>query len=897
MADLRFLSEEWPAISQRLDEALAIEPQQRSTWLDSLAEPESIKSKLRHLLFDEAGVETDDFAGTLPRLTLGAAPASEGASPDESAGTAIGPYRLVRELGVGGMGRVWLAERVDGGLKRPVALKLPRLSWSRGLAERMSRERDILASLDHPNIARLYDAGVDEHGRPYLALEYVEGEAIDLYCTHHALPIKDRLKLLLQVARAVAHAHARLVVHRDLKPANILVTEQGEVRLLDFGIAKLMEGELTQETQLTQRGGQAMTPEYASPEQIRGEPLGTASDVYSLGVVAYRLLAGTSPYTLKRQSAAALEEAIASIDPPLASVACTDKAVAKELRGDLDAVLNKALKKNPAERYATVDALIADIEAHLDNRPVQAQPDRFGYRAGKFLRRNRWPVAAGSIAALALMVSVSVTLWQAHAASQQRDRALALLTRNEAITEFLDLFITEAALSNRPINLPEMLARSETLADKEFRDAPESRAVVLAMLAMHHRTLGEGEKAEALINRALESARGSSDASLKATLTCQRASVLEIRGRIDEARRDLQATASRSDIDAEAAVQCFTYLAYVEQNLNDGPGAVDSARRALKALQASQRASPSLTALLTGDLAYGLHLSGRNDEAGREFAASLRMYEQLGREAGAQALSVRNNWGLVSLGSGDVKTAVALYGQIVSLQAGNGEKLPSFLLGNWARSLEVSGRYSEANKAYAQALAAADKAGNPIARAFALLGLTSSAIDSGSLAQARAYLKQVELMDASARPPGGPVAQGEHIVRGRLALAQNDLTLARSEFSATLATRRPNGSTISALVGRAEVGLKEGQLALAQADSRDALQLAQSLQGGTPWSVRTGLAWLVEGEIRARAGATAAARDAFVAAVNHLSHSVDASHPALKRAQALADNAVAVSAR
>lgn len=898
MADLNFLFDDWPAISRRLDEALSLPASERDTWLDALHEPDALKSALRRLLADAAGKETGDFLEALPRLTPDAAGLSQESGDDAaSPGLVIGAYRLIRPLGAGGMGMVWLAERIDGGLKRQAAVKLPRTTWALGLAERMARERDILASLDHPNIARLYDAGVDGQGRPYLALEYVEGEAIDLYCQRHALSVRGRLHLLLQVASAVAHAHARLVVHRDLKPANILVTEQGDVRLLDFGIAKLMEGELTQETLLTQQGGHAMTPDYASPEQIRGESLGTASDVYSLGVVAYRLLAGTSPYTLKRQSAAALEEAIASIEAPRASLACSDKAVAKELRGDIDAVLNKALKKNPADRYATVDALIADIEAHLGNRPVQAQPDRFGYRASKFLRRNRWPVAGGSIVTLVLMISGSVALWQAHVAAQQRDRALSLLTRNEAITEFLGLFITEAARSDRPVKLSEMLARSDALADKEFHDAPESRAVVLAMLAMHHRTLGEGEKAEALINRAVESARGSSDASLKATLTCQRATVLETLGRIDEARRDLTATANRSDIDAESAAECFTYLSYVEQNLNNGPAAVDSARRALKAVQASQRASPSQAAALKGDLAYGLHLSGRNDDAGREFAASLQMFERLGREAGPVAISIRNNWGLVSLGSGDVKTAVALYGKIVSLLARNGEEPPAYVLGNWARSLEVSGRYDEADKAYSQALAAAEKGGNQIVRAFALLGLASSAVYSGSLVRASDYLTQVEQMDASARPPGGPVAQGEHIVRGRLALAQNDLARARSEFDATLIRRNPNSSTISALVGRAEVGLKEGRPALAEVDAKDALLLAQSMQGGTPSSVRTGLAWLTLGEVRAQRGNTAVAQEAFAAAVDHLSHSVDPSHPALKRAQALADGAAAVSAR
>ena len=898
MADLKFLAQEWPAINQRLDEALSLAAEQRDTWLAELVETDSVKEMLRRLLHEAAAVETADYLGALPKLTLGPAEMTQASPADAAfAGMVIGPYRLIRELGVGGMGLVWLAERVDGGLKRQVALKLPRLSWSSGLAERMSRERDILASLDHPNIARLYDAGLDEQGRPYLALEYVEGEAIDVHCKKHAVSVPDRLMLILQVARAVAHAHARLVVHRDLKPANILVTAEGQVRLLDFGIAKLMEGELTQETQLTQQGGRALTLDYASPEQIRGEPLGTASDVYSLGVVSYRLLTGTSPYTLRRGSAAEIEEAIVSAAPSPASGACADKAVGKELSGDLDAVLNKALKKDPAERYATIDALVADIERHLSHRPVLAQPDRWGYRTGKFLRRQRLAVALGAAATLALLCGVSIALWQANVATQQRDRALALLSRNEAITEFLQMFVTESAESDRPMKLSDMLVRSEALAEKQFQ-APEDRAVVLAMLGMHHRTLGEAGKAEPLLKRALESVRDSSDPSLKASLTCQYATIIELLGRVDEARRDLVATANRSDIDAETAANCFSYLGFLSQNANDGPGAVDSARRALERSKASQRASPVMQAAFTGDLAYGLHLSGRNDEAGREFAASLRMFAQLGREASPVAISVRNNWGLVSLGSGDVKTALALYDEILALIAkSGGSDPPAYMLANRARALELSGRFGEAAASYALALAAAEKGGNPTSEAYALLGMASTARDSGDLQRAQSYLRQVERMDASARPKGSPMDLAEHLVRGRIAMSRGDLSLARTEFTTALGERRPNGSTVSALTSRAEVGRLEGDLESASNDAQDAVRLAQSLQGGIPYSARTGLAWLIEGEIRAKSGATAAARAAFAAAVEHLIHTVDMSHPALKRAQNLAGEATPGTSR
>ena len=254
-------------------------------------------------------------------------------------------------------------------------------------------------------------------------MEYVDGQAIDVYCHQRALPLGDRLGLLLQVAAAVAHAHARLVVHRDLKPGNILVTADGQVRLLDFGIAKLMEVDRTEESPLTLLSGRALTLEYASPEQIRREPLSTASDVYSLAVVAYELLAGARPYRLKRASVAELEEAITSIDPPLASEAASEPALRKQLRGDLDAILNKALKKDSSQRYATVEELAQDLRRHVNQQPVLARPDRLGYRAGKFVSRYRFQVAAGVVAALALLAGAGVAVWQAQHARAQAARA------------------------------------------------------------------------------------------------------------------------------------------------------------------------------------------------------------------------------------------------------------------------------------------------------------------------------------------------------------------------------------------------------------------------------------------------------------------------------------------
>ncbi len=437
MKPLQDLAERWPQIDALLDEALALPAPERERWLAALSgEHAALRDTVAQLLQAHAQAETGGFMGELPAL-----PAAAVDTP--APGDTVGPYRLLAPLGDGGMGVVWLAERADGQLKRQVALKLPRLAWGSGVAERLARERDILATLDHPHIARLYDAGVDRHGRPYLAMELVDGRPIDAYGREHALPLRERLGLVLQVAAAVAHAHARLVVHRDLKPANILVTAQGQVRLLDFGIAKLLEGERTQETALTRQSGAALTVDYASPEQIRGEPLSTATDVYSLAVVTYELLAGARPYRLKRGSTAELEEAIALADPPLASSVAQAPALRKALRGDLDAILNRALKKDPAARYASMADFAADLERHLRREPVLARPDGAWYRTRRLLQRHRLAAALGAALAFSILAGAAAALWLAVAARSESRRAQAEVARQEAVRDLYLEAMTE----------------------------------------------------------------------------------------------------------------------------------------------------------------------------------------------------------------------------------------------------------------------------------------------------------------------------------------------------------------------------------------------------------------------------------------------------------------------
>jgi tetratricopeptide (TPR) repeat protein len=441
---------EWPLISKLLDEAIELPVGERAAWLDRLP-PEHIhlKPHLAKLLaagasgdgdVDQNDKDVDNALPDWPQYTSSGTSAGVAANDGFNAGEIFGQYRLLRPLGAGGMGSVWLAESTTSAVKLPVALKLPRLGTkvtSGYLKERFERERVILGALNHPNIARLYEAGVTAEGQPFLALEYINGETLIAHCNQKRLPIKERLALFVQVLKALQYAHSNLIIHRDLKPSNILVTQTGEVKLLDFGIAKLLDTDSlhAHETELTQLGGRAMTPDYASPEQIRGDALTTASDVYSAGVLLYELLTGKRPYKLKRGSRAELEEAILSREVSRPSTVIKSESATGsqryELRGDLDTIILKALKKNPTDRYASATALQDDVERFIRSEPVLAQADSFAYRFRKFVVRNRLLVVAGTAVFATLVVGLLVSLWSANVAREQARIALQEKARAE----------------------------------------------------------------------------------------------------------------------------------------------------------------------------------------------------------------------------------------------------------------------------------------------------------------------------------------------------------------------------------------------------------------------------------------------------------------------------------
>ncbi len=833
MTPLSDIAEHWPLITSLLDEALALPLDARAGWLATLGErdvPASALQALQALLKTQSEIDTADFLKNLPPLAAGGP--ADGAEP--RADELVGPYRLLREIGRGGMGYVWLAERADGLARRHVALKLPRVAWGHGFAERLAREREILASLEHEHIARLYDAGLDAQGRPYLAMQYVEGEPITAYAQRHALTVAERVGLLLQVMAALAHAHARLVVHRDLKPGNILVSPDGRVTLLDFGVAKLLESKGGPASPLTELAGRALTPDYASPEQIRGDALGTASDVYSLGVVAYELLAGTRPYRLARGSAAELEAAILEADPPRASDAAAQPALKKALRGDLDAILNRALKKDEAARYTSVDAFAQDLRRYLEGRPVQARPDSLGYLLARWAGRHRLAVGMGSALTLAVLAGSAVSLWQAQQARAQARRASTELRRQHAVQ---DLYReTMSRLSVLSVEQPEQITKpgglSSVLVEKlhEFEkrmvDSPEEFSAQLesAMLQLD----ADARYAEAVVVgrqllQHLKAHDGATDDILNTYASLGR--MLFIQGRRDESeavRREGLAWAA--DVhDAESEGIRLTLASDLGDLLTN------KGRRA-EALQVLNQADATAARYFADDhVRYNTLMSLAFFNLGFDDVQALRLMQQSQRE-----------WQQIHDADGDHRGEFAWW--MGEALLANGELAPAEM---WARqSLEIyrheAGRESQS-----------------AVRAFSRLCGIVDRVDPD-----RATAMIVAERQWLAGRPDGLNATAERLLRARqleAAWLAGDVAasaaLADVDTAALVKARRPTDDVLLSFLARALAQAGRTDQALAVAQSLHAIAVERG--GVTLQSVRTELV-LAEMQLAAHRPADAA---------------------------------------
>ncbi|HEU4665548.1 MAG TPA: serine/threonine-protein kinase, partial [Dokdonella sp.] len=590
---------------------------------------------LAMLRADQATGSGADLDARVPAAVAELAGRVVAAGPDEAQaaheGRMVGPFRLVREIGRGGMGAVWLAERADGAFRQRVAVKLIRSGWDVDeVLARFRAERQILAGLQHPNIAHLVDGGVTADGKPWLALEYIDGEDLRAWCDSRRLDLAARLQLFLTVCDAVAHAHQRLVVHRDLKPSNILVGRDGVVKLLDFGIAKLLDAA---------DGGisatRVFTPEYAAPEQVRGELLTTAVDIHALGLLLYELLCGRRPFETEHSTPAAYERAVLDQEPtrPSLVVSRDDAAAAsisahrdlaparlrRELRGDLDAIVLKALRKEPSQRYASVQAFADDVRRHLARQPVLARRGSWRYRGARFLRRHALAATLAAFAAFALCAGLGAALWQAHAASVQRDSARAALAFMRSLFDNAD----PAHRKGDRLSARDLLDAGTRAMRSALPGEDAARGELLLTMASAYLGLEQLEAAAPLIDEVRAAAEARGDEPQLAAALIQQCRLRDLGNHTDDCPPLLDRAEGLLDVDDPAQARLVAYSlalrVYGLQLENRYDDIVASMRRGL-ALLGDGREDRYLRVELASHLAFALNRLDRPAEAERVLA-------------------------------------------------------------------------------------------------------------------------------------------------------------------------------------------------------------------------------------------------------------------------------------
>ena len=798
------------AARARFEEIAELDSGARTVALAALAAADpALAAAVTELLAADASAGEEFLAGGaagLDPVAVGEALAA--AEPrGAAAGDRVGPYRLRALLGRGGMGEVWEAERADGQFDQLVALKLLKRGMdSEEVLRRFLRERQILARLEHPNIARLLDGGLAPDGRPYLVLERVDGEPIVEWCRDQRADLATRLRLVIAVAEAVDLAHRNLVVHRDLKPSNLLVDASGTVKLLDFGIAKILasDNETGDSTRLEDR---ALTPAYAAPEQILGRPATTSTDVYSLGVVLYELLTGRLPHQRATTSHLGLAQEVEreTLTRPSRVVAeAGDPRAARALAGDLDIIVVKALAREPERRYGSISAFADDLRRYLDGRPVRARPDSGLYRARKFARRHRLAVVAAAVVVAALVAGLSIALWQARRAEQAAELAQAQASRAEQVRAFL-VSIFEAADPARArgeiVEARTLLDEGARRIDAELATEPELHAELLELLAGLYRKLGELEPAKSLAERALaEHRRLFGDESVQTArsewtlgwVLSNQGDFAPARERLEHAIAVLEREEGPQSLTAADAREPLMELLFGAE----GPrGALPVVERRLATYRAVLGERDVRTALSLSDFGVVVNELGRTDEAEKAYRASAAILDQRLPAGDPRVAYPHSNLAGLLREAGRLPEAeIEARKALATRRKALGERHPetATTLGQLARILLELGRLPEAEATARAALAISegrDRFG--AAQSRALVG--SVLLKQGQAAAALALFEQCVVEHHALLPPDHILNYSIELNRTRALEAVGRTAEARAEVLRILPLLRAKG--------------------------------------------------------------------------------------------------------
>ena len=917
----------WARLSPLLDEALDLPPPERAAWLAALQlrAPQDA-ALLQGLLERHEAASRDNFL---------AGSAHKGSSLP-AAGHRMGPWTIEAPLGEGGMASVWLARRSDGRHDGQAAIKLMhgRLHGTQA-SQRFEREGRLLARLEHPHIARLLDAGVasdGDGGQPYLVLELVRGEPIDRWCDERRLDVEGRLRLFVDVVQAVAAAHAQLVVHRDLKPGNVLVDGQGQVKLLDFGIARLLdEGEDSAEGAAqaahaaTRTGQRAYTPAWAAPEQVRGEPVSTATDVWALGVLLCQLLTGRHPSGLPWTSdltawmrAAALPDAKRpsrlAIDGEDTTALAAARGLpplrlARRLQGELDQIVLRALAEEPGRRYASAQALADDVLRHLRNEPVSAVADTVGYRATKFVRRNRLVVGAASTTLLALLAGVVGTTWQALEARAQRDvaqtarveavaqaqRAVRERDAAEATDEFLSFLLTSTP--GKAVTAKELLVLGEAQALRQFKDAPLLRARLQLALAGLYSEIDEPNRMLAVLDSARKAtdAAGPEAAGLRALGDCMRASDLIITpdAAVAQAAYDAALPVLRSGPHADPTllVSCLSFRSVRTTQAGLPKDAAEQYREALQVLGTPRPGQRSLSLALRLGLAWNKARMGELGAGIPALRAGLLEHEEMGRGHTGAVASWTNNLAILEAQAGQPLAAVASLERVLALE---GPDSGPVARANLAQHQFMVGRTKEAVDNGARAREGSRASGDLFG-----VAMFDAAYVGCPAAVGRAACRQRREVSGrhlqGVMQPSNPMFARLELATGQEALAHGEVEVANRAFAKSVAIFdgsprfQPTRTLAAALLARTESTLGRHASALERVD--EAVLRARTLWSAAAASGLTHSAWLgqallAQAVVRKAAGQGEAARQSVEEALPHLRATMGDAAPETREAVA-----------